>query len=740
MNKIFTSLKLKKSFKESTKIRLLLTMHKNLINVSKKSYEKSAIENNFDNITIKEFPEPDNIIDEILEEEYLIPFFPLDEMNQYDFDFENTLDESLSELLSGHLIQFLLKIDEVTSQLPQTNDGTSNNNILKKNFNNNALYRRSGTRYIPRDLKDWVPDAYHKFAFNRRIFRGKTTKIKKYPFMASVHVSGSFSCAGSIISKELVITAATCLQIPYLYRNRADHKNNVTVRIGSDFTTHGGQLLNISDIFFHPQYNPENLKHNLAILRMSKDKPFPKKKKIRKVLFDKTPDDLPSDVKQVTIVGWGAKDEKNQQDPSTKLSLAHLDLYKLEECKAVYSKYYVTESTFCAGITRKGSGACEKDVGDPAVVAGVLVGVVSFGPPLCGTVDAPTVFTRINIYAGWIDTILKMDPTATATTEANFRIPVLNQSVSHSRKPTQLNPENPELNLNSANKLGPIRLDDPEDIFVLKAILTEIASSNNSDIKDVIDKGFEEEFWDFFETTTKRDLKQKWMTLANRSLNGIPGANFPQEIYDAKQQSKIEQPMVATTIGRALPENYLENQKLGEMVEEIKYQKIAKITSATKKWIRREKSTTRSYNKNRPRKITKPLFSDTDDAASGNYEVAGSEEEMSLEVNKMTPIGKTTKTKLLLVFRDYNTVKKTTKLVGETADYNNIFFIKENMAEIVEYTKKNLKTNKPNTYGRTKAIYYYIDEDDKSESTDSHNVSGSDDYYINRFSDGRLFP
>ncbi|KAL0861786.1 hypothetical protein ABMA27_009260 [Loxostege sticticalis] len=548
--------------------------------------------------------------------------------------------------------------------------------------------------------------------------------------MASVHVSGSFSCAGSIISKELVITAASCLQISYIYRRRTDHKNYVTVRIGSDFTTRGGQLLNISDIYFHPQYNPDNLKHNLAILRMSKDKHFLKKKKIRKVLFDKMPDDLPSDVKQVTIVGWGAKDEKNKQDPSTKLSLAHLDLYKLEECKAVYSEPYVTESTFCAGFTRKRSGACEKDVGDPAVVAGVLVGVVSFGPPLCGTVDAPTVFTRIGIYAGWIDSILKMNPTATATTKADLRDPV----ISSPRKPPQLNTVNPEVNLKSVTRLGPLRLDYPEEVYVLKAILTDIAKSNNSDIKDVINKGFEEEFWDFVETTPKRDLKQKWMTLANRSMYGIPGANFPQQIYDAKRP-KIERPTVATTytFGWTLPANYLENQKLGEMVDVIKYQQFAKMALESNKWIKRERSSTLSYSNNRPGRIPKLVFSDKDDAASNNYEGSASEEGMSLEVSTISSIGKT---KVLFDsddsdFRDYNTVEKSTKLgPDETVDYN-IFDIKENTAEIVKYTKLHSKPNKQNTLGRTKAIY--VDEDTQSESTDSQNDSGSDDYYIIRF-------
>lgn len=47
----------------------------------------------------------------------------------------------------------------------------------------------------------------------RRIFKGTKTKIKYFPFLASVHIFNQFTCAGSIIHDDLVITAASCLQL-----------------------------------------------------------------------------------------------------------------------------------------------------------------------------------------------------------------------------------------------------------------------------------------------------------------------------------------------------------------------------------------------------------------------------------------------------------------------------------------------------------------------------------------------
>lgn len=47
----------------------------------------------------------------------------------------------------------------------------------------------------------------------RRIYKGERTKIKHYPFMASIQIFDVFQCAGSIIKSDLVITASSCLQL-----------------------------------------------------------------------------------------------------------------------------------------------------------------------------------------------------------------------------------------------------------------------------------------------------------------------------------------------------------------------------------------------------------------------------------------------------------------------------------------------------------------------------------------------
>lgn len=49
----------------------------------------------------------------------------------------------------------------------------------------------------------------------------------------------------------------------------------------------------------------------------------------------------------------------------------------------------------------------QKDVGGPGVVGGTLIGVISFGAPVCGAIDSPTVFTKLGYYGKWIDSVIR---------------------------------------------------------------------------------------------------------------------------------------------------------------------------------------------------------------------------------------------------------------------------------------------------------------------------------------------
>ncbi|KPJ21446.1 Trypsin, partial [Papilio machaon] len=176
----------------------------------------------------------------------------------------------------------------------------------------------------------------------RRIYKGERTKIKHYPFMASIQIFDVFQCAGSIIKSDLIITASSCLQLAWNNRFYRENPAFLAVRVGSSFYNSGGERIAILEIYFHPDYNPKNLWNNICVLRLERHIKFLKTnvKSVKKIAIDKNPWNLPVNTPGITIIGWGAKSTSNKVgDPFYNiLSFSHLDVYPTRECQEVYSK------------------------------------------------------------------------------------------------------------------------------------------------------------------------------------------------------------------------------------------------------------------------------------------------------------------------------------------------------------------------------------------------------------------
>ncbi|XP_063369835.1 uncharacterized protein LOC134658156 [Cydia amplana] len=300
-------------------------------------------------------------------------------------------------------------IDEMIREHAVThNDSNHNENkasLQLENFTDltNLTKGYNGTKIAPTPNDDTLWSSNSSLEVDsRRIFKGSSTGIARYPFMVSVHVGGRFVCAGSLLHESLALSAATCLM-----RTRDDTKLIVQIRVGSDYVTKMGFLVKIDRLFFHPEFDRSTLANNLVILKTRKALRF-QNKKVVAVKYDRFDHlSLIKKVKDIMILGWGRRSpsEKSAIDERP-LSRARLNIYDLEECKYIYSKEYVSDMNFCAGFVDRGEGACNHDGGGPALAGSLLTGVISFGSPKCGRVDAPTVFTRIGLYADWIDRVV----------------------------------------------------------------------------------------------------------------------------------------------------------------------------------------------------------------------------------------------------------------------------------------------------------------------------------------------
>ncbi|XP_048000976.1 uncharacterized protein LOC125237821 isoform X2 [Leguminivora glycinivorella] len=166
-----------------------------------------------------------------------------------------------------------------------------------------------------------------------------------------------------------------------------------------------GYLINIDELFFHPEFDRKTLTNNLVLLKTRKALRF-RKQRVVAIQYDRAPSALKPDVENVIILGWGRRktDEADRPQEETPLSEATVEVYDFDSCQYIYTEEFVTNKTFCAGF---GAGACNHDAGGPALLDNVLVGVISFGSPHCGATEAPTVFTRVGLYHQWIEDVFQ---------------------------------------------------------------------------------------------------------------------------------------------------------------------------------------------------------------------------------------------------------------------------------------------------------------------------------------------
>ncbi|XP_028029536.1 chymotrypsin-1-like [Bombyx mandarina] len=233
-------------------------------------------------------------------------------------------------------------------------------------------------------------NTYHQHD-GRRIYKGERSTVLYYPFMVSIHVMGRF----------------------WTHNNRFFRENPriLQVRVGSNHSRIGGEMIDALEVFFHPTYDPKTLRNNIAVIRLRRHLYFNYHRIPKIIDISDSPNAVP-DTAEILLLGWGVT--KMSQKLDTRpifLQRKFLPVYPNTFCKEVYGDKFVSSTMFCAGTLTTGEGACDHDAGGPAILSGRLVGIISFGPTICGYPNAPTVFTLVGAYADWIENIRNTMPT-----------------------------------------------------------------------------------------------------------------------------------------------------------------------------------------------------------------------------------------------------------------------------------------------------------------------------------------
>ncbi|KAL7639918.1 UNVERIFIED_CONTAM: hypothetical protein RMT77_009331 [Armadillidium vulgare] len=250
---------------------------------------------------------------------------------------------------------------------------------------------------------EWFEEAPDFAQF--RIIGGKYANINEYPWQVALIYKQKFFCGGALISDRHVLTASHCV-----FGSFYGGIHNLSISLGDhDLKTKNeteNLLLGVRRVNWNLHYSSDTTENDIAILELERPVEFS---------YSILPVNLPTDLtnsysmQNATVTGWGRNSLRSKRTSSVlKKYTAPVD--DIDTCVKSWTPYPAISAIkgmhLCLNVTY--GTPCHGDSGGPLVSCNngtrcTLIGVVSFGFPLCRNVGLPAVFTRVTTYKRWID-------------------------------------------------------------------------------------------------------------------------------------------------------------------------------------------------------------------------------------------------------------------------------------------------------------------------------------------------
>ncbi len=242
--------------------------------------------------------------------------------------------------------------------------------------------------------------------FESRIVGGSNAIAHEFPWQAYLVITtsyGTFSCGGSIIMRQYVLTAAHCVTDD---AGDSVAASQIRVYLGMHdrrYLTTRSQSRTVVSNTVHPSYNVDTYDYDIAVLKLNS--PLTINTYVKTIRLAKgNESNLFLAGNDVTVSGWGTT-SYGGSSPNI-LRKTTVDIISRSTCNRINSyNGEITPRMLCAA--RTGKDSCQGDSGGPLFLRdGSMfkqVGVVSFGIG-CANPKYPGVYSHLGVLRNWVST------------------------------------------------------------------------------------------------------------------------------------------------------------------------------------------------------------------------------------------------------------------------------------------------------------------------------------------------
>jgi len=231
-----------------------------------------------------------------------------------------------------------------------------------------------------------------------KITGGSNAAISDFPWQVFLEAE-NFTCGGSIISNQWIITAAHCTRDDYNVKIPASSMD-VIVGASNPRNSSQGKKYYVSDVISHESFDISTLNNDIALLKLKDPIDYPNATPIKLVSAKDAAAGATDPGVISWVTGYGITSVNPVIYPSA-LQKVQLPIVSNSQASLVWRDIPVTD--VMAGYRDGNKDACSGDSGGPLVVPVVgeykLAGLVSWGSTDCNTYGA---YTRLSLFESWI--------------------------------------------------------------------------------------------------------------------------------------------------------------------------------------------------------------------------------------------------------------------------------------------------------------------------------------------------